>query len=103
MLISSKQVKLTVVLHLINTEIQQVTSVRYPGVSVAADLSWATHITSTIPKAKQHLGIPYWHFNLASLQAKYKIYCTTIISLLDYCSSIWYHHEAKYIQLLESV
>ena len=54
-------------------------------------------------KAKQHLGLLHRKFHQASPQVRSKLYSSMLLPKLEYCSSVWDPHQAKYISMLESV
>ena len=78
-------------------------SIKYLGVHVSSDLTWGQHISNTCKKAKKHLGLLHRKFHQASPQVRSKLYSSVILPKLEYCSSVWDPHQAKYVSMLESV
>ena len=83
--------------------LETVYSTKYLGVNISSDLTWGQHISITYKKAKQHLGLLHRKFHQASPQVRSKLYSSVILPKLEYCSSVWDPHQAKYISMLESV
>ena len=83
--------------------LETVYSTKYLGVNISSDLTWGQHISITCKKAKQHLGLLHRKFHQASPQVRSKLYSSVILPKIEYCSSVWDPHQAKYISMLESV
>ena len=78
-------------------------SIKYLGVYISSNLTWGQHISNTCKKAKKHLGLLHQKFHQASPQVRSKLYSSVILPRLEYCSSVWDPHQAKYVSMLESV
>ena len=103
MLITRSRNPLPTYLTVDGTPLEVVHSATYLGVHISSDLTWGQHISNTCKKAKQHLGLLHQKFHQASPQVRSKLYSSVILPRLEYCSSVWDPHQAKYISMLESV
>ena len=74
------------------------------GIVFSKNLSWASHIDSTVAKAYKSFGLLRRTFkNTFSSQARKTLYLTLVRSKLLYCSALWRPHLMKDILLLEQV
>ena len=78
-------------------------SVKYLGVTITSDLSWATHISNLCKKANRQLGLLHREFGSAPSSVKDKIYRCSILPTLEYCSAVWSPHCKTHKQSLERV
>ena len=87
-----------------STPIDQVSEMKYLGVTITSDLSWSKHISKISSKARKVAGLVYRKFykHLAT-PALLKLYLSTVRPILEYCSSVWDPHLIKDIVLLERV
>ena len=77
-------------LTLCGTQIEQVTSFKYLGVTISQDLSWNLHIAGTCSRARRLLGFIYRSFGGGTEpRALVRLYSSLVLPVLDYCSSIW--------------
>ena len=87
-----------------STPIDQVSEMKYLGVTITSDLSLSKHISKISSKARKVAGLVYRKFykHLAT-PALLKLYLSTVRPILEYCSSVWDPHLIKDIVLLERV
>ena len=85
------------------TPIPQVNSIKYLGVILSHDLSWARHIDSVCMTAKHRVGFLYRQFHLAGPSCLTQLYKSLVIPILDHCSCVWDPNYTLYIDKLESV
>ena len=78
-------------------------SVKYLGVTITSDLSWGTHIFSVCKKANRQLGLLHRKLGSAPPSVRDKVYRTSILPTLEYCSAVWSPHCKIHIQALEHV
>ena len=94
------------VLHLVlcGTEIEQVSSFRYLGVTIAEDLSWNVHVSGVCSRARRMLGFMYRCFGRgAEPKALEHLFKSLVLPLLDYCSAVWDPVFLNSISKLEKV
>ena len=84
-----------------DTVLPQVTSVKYLGIQLAADLTWSSHISNICAKTRKLIGLTYRQFHLCKPETVLKLYTTFIRPHLEYASAVWDPHLAKDIQSLE--
>ena len=77
--------------------------VKYLGVTLTSSLSWNQHISNVTKATKQLLGRVHRKFRGAPRHLRHKIYQTTVLPKLDYCSSVWDPHQQSCINQLEQV
>ena len=92
-------------IHIMDTPIQQVTSLKYLGFILTQDLSWTEHMKLACSRARRKLGFIYRNFykytsNHATLSTLYKSYVRPI---LEYGALVWDPYLAKDINMVESV
>ena len=78
-------------------------SVKYLGVTLSSKLTWSDHINNTCKAAKRQIGLIHRQFHQAPSELRLKIYNTTILPKLEYCSAVWDPHLKKDIASLDSV
>ena len=103
MLISHCKNKPQLHLHVNNSAIEVVDSLTYLGVTITSTLNWSSHIENTTKRARRQLGYIYRAFHHAGPATLTQLYKSTVLPLVDYCSSVWAPHHKKYIEEVESV
>ena len=76
---------------------------RVLGVYMDNKLHFSTQITAVVSKAKQRLYLLKKCFVACSIDKLILGFKLYVLPILDYCSSVWSPHCAKYIVRLESV
>ena len=79
------------------TDLENVESIKYLGVTITSDLRWNTHVSNVCTKANRTLG--FLRRNLYS----YKAYKGLVRPVLDYGSSVWDPPGVVLQEELESV
>lgn len=79
-----------------------VSSYKYLGVILTADLSWNMHVSSIILNANRTLGFIRRHFSLAPASVKLLLYKSLVRSKLEYASSVWDPCNNSLINALEA-
>ena len=77
--------------------------IKFLGVILLHDLSWARHIDSVCMTAKHRVGFLYRQFHLAGPSCLTQLYKSLVVPILDYCSCVWDPNYTLYIDKLESV
>ena len=80
-----------------------VTSLKFLGATLSNNLSWYEHINNICLRSKRQLGLIHRHFYAAARVARERLYVSTVLAYLDYCSSVWDPHHQKNIAKLNSV
>ena len=93
----------TFCLSLNGSSIPIVTSLKFLGVTLSNNLSWSEHINNICLRSKRQLGLIHRHFHAAPRVARERLYVSTVLPYLDYCSSVWDPHHLKNIAKLNSV
>ena len=93
----------TFCLSLNGSSIPIVTSLKFLGVTLSNNLSWCEHINNICLRSKRQLGLIHRHFHAAPRVARERLYVSTVLPYLDYCSSVWNPHHQKNIAKLNSV
>lgn len=90
--------------YLINAmPIEHVSSIKYLGVHLSADLSWNAHIDAITSKASKTLGFIRRHLHQANWKTKLTAYTSLVRSKIEYASFIWNPHQIYLINKLESM
>ena len=79
------------------------TSLKFLGVTLSNNLSWSEHINNICLRSKRQLGLIHRHFHAATRVARERLYVSTVLPYLDYCSLVWDPHQLKNIAKLNSV
>jgi hypothetical protein len=91
-------------LYLNSTELVQVHSYKYLGVTITNTLSWQPHITAKCKKARKLIGMMYRNlYKHCSQTTLLKLYLTTIRPHLEYASPVWNPFHIGEIEKIESV
>ena len=85
-------------------QLETVYSTKYLGVNISSDLTWGQHISITCKK-KSQVTPRFTSPEVSSSQppGPFKTVLKRDLPKLEYCSSVWDPHQAKYISMLESV
>ena len=88
-----------------NLPVKPSKSAKCLGVTISANLimTWSEHISQTCKSAKRTLGLIRRKLHLAPPNVHQKIYKSTVLPKLEYCSAVWDPHHAKDKDALESV
>jgi hypothetical protein len=78
-----------------------VDSAKYLGVNIHKKLSWDTHISYTVKKARSTIGFLNRNLRGCSQQIKDRLYNTYARPVLEYACSVWDPHTQKNITSLE--
>ena len=84
-----------------DSQLQQVDSVKYLGVTLTSDLMWAEHITRISAKVRKLTGLLYRRFYHCDPQTMLRLYKSIIRPHLEYAPQVWDPHLHKDINLLE--
>ena len=79
------------------------TSVKYLSVTLSNNLTWGAHIDNVCNSTKRQIGCIHRQLHYAPPQLRHKIYITTTLPKLEYCSAVWDPHHVKRRQQLEYV
>lgn len=86
-----------------NHPLDAVTSYKYLGIHITADLTWTAHISYVTNNANRMLGYIRRNFSKAPSSLKLLLYKTLIRSKLEYASSVWDPYQENLIGSLEMV
>lgn len=89
--------------HIDNIHLESVTSYKYLGVYITANLNWSAHIEHLINKANRMLGYLRRNFYHVPSSLKLLLYKTLIRSKLEYATSVWDPTHINLITALEMV
>ena len=77
--------------------------VRDLGVMVSSDLSWSSHISNMVTKARSTLSWVFSVFKTRDTTIMITLYKSLVRSLLEYCCPLWDPTKITDIQMLEGV
>ena len=105
MVLSRKKVRTTPPpLNLLGSEIEQVDSIKYLGLTINDNLSWSDHISKICSKARRLIGMLFRQFyNCADTSTIRTLYLTLIRPHLEYANQVWDPYLVKDCKLLEDV
>ena len=86
-----------------DSDLSSVTTYKYLGINLSADLSWTDHITKLANEASRTLGYLRRNLRLAPSSVKLLTYCTFLRPKLEYACAIWDPYQSNHINLLESI
>ena len=86
-----------------NQPVITINSTPYLGVTITKKLLWNEHIDKITSASNRMLGFLNRTMRRCPQDLKEKAYKTTVRPKLEYCSTIWDPHEAKYIKKIEMV
>ena len=90
-------------LSLNGSSIYIVISLKFLGVTLSNNLSWSEHVNNICLRSKRQLGLIHRHFHVAPRVAQERLYVSTVLPYLDYCTSVWDPHHQKNRAKLNSV
>ena len=71
------------------TDLENVESIKYIGVTITSDLRWNTHVSSACTKANRALGFLRRNLYSCSQEVTEAAYKGLVRQILDYVSSVW--------------
>jgi len=72
------------------SRLEIVNSVKYLGITISSDLSWAKHVNVISSKARKLVGLLFWQFyRCAETNIIRKLYIAIVRAHLDYASQVW--------------
>ena len=83
------------------TDLENVESIKYLGVTITSDLRWSTHVSNVCTKANRTIG--FLRRCSCSQEVKEAAYKGLVHPVLDYGSSVWDHPGVVLKEELESV
>ena len=101
--ISRSKIRTAPVIHLNGHPLSPCLSVKYLGVTLTSNLSWSQHIDTISKATKRLLGRVHRNFRDAPNHLRHRIYTSTILPKLDYCSAVWDPHHQTHSKRLENV
>ena len=91
-------------LYLNGSQLDQVKSYKYLGVTITSNLSWLPHITSLCNKTRRLVGMVYRKFYQHSdSRTLLKLYLSIIRPHIEYASPVWDPYHKTEIEAIESV
>lgn len=103
MVISRKRTRPVCSITIDGQQLEEVSSIKYLGVTISSDLSWGLHISTICFKARQLLGFLYRSFRPAGRGCLNRLYLTIVRPVLEYCGAVWDPHQLYNISKLERV
>ena len=85
------------------TDLENVESIKYLGVTITSDLRWNTHVSNVCAKANRTLGFLRRNLYSCPQEVKKVAYKGLVLPVLDYGSSIWDPPCVVLLEELESV
>ena len=85
------------------TDLENVESIKYPGVTITSDLRWKTHVSNVCTKADRTLGFLRRNLYSCPQEVKEAAYKELVRPVLDYGSSVWDPPGVVLQEELESV
>ena len=85
------------------TDLQNVESIKYLGVTITSDLRWNTHVSNVRTKAYRTLGFLRRQLYSCPQEVKETAYKGLVCPVLDYGSSVWDRPGVVLQEELESV
>ena len=85
------------------TDLENVESIKYLGVTITSDLRWNTHVSNVCTKANKTLGFLRRNLYSCPQEAKEAAYKGLVRKVLDYGSSVWDPTGVVLQEELESV
>ena len=71
------------------TDLENVESIKYLGVTITSDLRWNKHVSNVCTKANRTLGFLRSNLHSCPQEVKEAAYKGLVRSVLDYGSSVW--------------
>ena len=88
---------------LAGTDLENVESIKYLGVTITSDLRWNTHVSNVCTKANRTLGFLRRNLHSCPQEVKEAAYKGLVRPVLDYGSSVWDSPGVVLQEELESV
>ena len=85
------------------TNLENVESIKYLGVTITSDLRWNTHVSNVCTKANRTLGFLRRNLYSCPLEVKEAAYKGLVRPVLDYGSSVWDPPGVVFQEELKSV
>ena len=85
------------------TDLENVESIKYLGITITSDLRWNTHVSNVCTKANRTLGFLRRNLYSCPPEVKEAAYKRLVRPVLDYGSSVWDPTGVVLPQELESV
>ena len=85
------------------TDLENVESIKYLGVTITTDLRWNTHVSNVCTKANRTLGFLRRNLYSCPQEVKEAAYKGLVRPVLDYGSSVWDPPDVVLQEELESV
>ena len=85
------------------TDLENVESIKYLGVTITSDLRWNTHVSNVCTKANRTLGFLRRNLYSCPQEVKEAAYKGLVRPVLDYGSSVWDPPDIVLQEELESV
>ena len=85
------------------SNLEQVQSVSYLGITINDKVKWSEHISNVTSKASKTLGMAKRNFWNCPKNVKETVYCTIIQPRLEYAHIVWDPYYKKDIKMLERV
>ena len=85
-----------------DSQLQQVSSVKYLGLLLTSDLTWSQHIDNICSKTRKLTGLFYRRFHHCHPQLMIRLYKSLVRPHLEYASQVWDPHLAKDTNSLEN-
>ena len=86
-----------------NQVLENVSSVKYLGITVTDDLDWSQHINNVTSKATKTLGFLRRNLTLAPKETKVAVYKALVRPQLEYAAPIWKPHHQTEINRIKKV
>jgi len=83
--------------------LEEVKYIKYLGVTISANLSWAKQVEEVCSKANRSLGFIRRNLRINSPRLKTMAYQTLVRSTVEYCSTVWSPATARDTNRLEMV
>ncbi len=90
-------------LYINNTKLDSVSEYLYLGVIIDAGLKFTAHVNSTYDKCVNKLGLICKTRNLFDYKTSRLLYMTTVLPVLDYCSSVYSVASATDLERLQKL
>lgn len=86
-----------------DTNLTTVSSHKYLGVHISADIWWNTHVSSIRAKAHRALGFLRRSLSRCNTNIKILAYKTLVRPHIEYCATVWDPHTNTNINKLEAI
>ena len=101
--ISRKNTEIKNIYFLHEKQLEQVSEVKYLGITISHDLKWNAHIDAVCSRAKGVLGFLGRNLKIASNKTKKLAYFSLVRPHVEYCASVWDPYSKKLINKTEMV